>query len=280
MKNSEKMQTELFDPPKRPQPLPSEPNFSKYVVYVDESGDHNLVTIDAQYPVFVLALCVFHKRHYGNHVVPQIQKFKFDHFGHDIVVLHEHEIRKEKGLFRFASATHKNAFLGQLTDVMDASNFVLIACVIDKRRMPKGVEGDNPYHIALQCCLEALYRFLEEKNQNDHVTHVVVESRGKKEDNDLELEFLRICNGSNRRGIRLPFEVVFANKQVNSAGLQLADLVARPIGLHVFRPDQPNRAFEVLRKKLLSNGGRENAGSDYDNAGLRIFPDQESEKPR
>jgi hypothetical protein len=39
--------------------------FSDYVVYVDESGDHSLVNIDADYPVFVLALCVFHKRHYS-----------------------------------------------------------------------------------------------------------------------------------------------------------------------------------------------------------------------
>ena len=39
--------------------------FSDYVVYVDESGDHSLASIDPDYPVFVLALCVFHKRHYS-----------------------------------------------------------------------------------------------------------------------------------------------------------------------------------------------------------------------
>lgn len=35
--------------------------FSKYIVYVDESGDHSLQNIDEQYPLFVLAFCVFHK---------------------------------------------------------------------------------------------------------------------------------------------------------------------------------------------------------------------------
>lgn len=39
--------------------------YSKYVVYVDESGDHGMVNIDPNYPVFVLAFCVFHKRHYS-----------------------------------------------------------------------------------------------------------------------------------------------------------------------------------------------------------------------
>lgn len=40
--------------------------FSDYVVYVDESGDHSLTRIDHEFPVFVLALCVFDKRHYAD----------------------------------------------------------------------------------------------------------------------------------------------------------------------------------------------------------------------
>ena len=71
--------------------------FSDYVVYVDESGDHSLTSIDADYPVFVLALCVFHKRHYSEKIIAAVEKLKFNYFGHDSVVLHEHEIRKQKG---------------------------------------------------------------------------------------------------------------------------------------------------------------------------------------
>ncbi len=70
--------------------------FSQYIVYVDESGDHSLQSIDEQYPIFVLAFCVFHKRHYSETIVPALEKFKFNYFGHDQVVLHENEIRKEK----------------------------------------------------------------------------------------------------------------------------------------------------------------------------------------
>ena len=36
--------------------------FSKYIVYVDESGDHGMQTIDPQFPVFVLAFCVFREQ--------------------------------------------------------------------------------------------------------------------------------------------------------------------------------------------------------------------------
>ena len=34
-------------------------NFSDYIVYVDESGDHSLTSINPQNPVFVLVFCVF-----------------------------------------------------------------------------------------------------------------------------------------------------------------------------------------------------------------------------
>jgi hypothetical protein len=252
--------------------------YSKYVVYVDESGDHSLASVDPQYPVFVLAFCVFHKGYYTSDVVPALESFKFKHFGHDVVVLHETEIRKERGNFRFSSRQHKHAFLDELTSIIDDTRFILIACVIDKERLRERTE--NPYHLALGFCMETLYELMQEKRQDDLPMHVVVECRGKKEDAALELEFRRVCGGENRLGKPLPFEIVFADKKTNSSGLQLADLVARPIGLSVIRPNQPNRAFEVLKKKFFCSGGREHTGVGYDEWGLKIRPTLDSERPR
>lgn len=76
------------------EPVRAEKLFSRYVVYVDESGDHGLERIDPNYPVFTLAFCIFNKNHYAQRVVPSIEAFKFKHFGHDLVVLHETDIRK------------------------------------------------------------------------------------------------------------------------------------------------------------------------------------------
>lgn len=260
----------------------SESPFSKYIVYVDESGDHGMQTIDEQYPLFVLAFCVFHKRHYSEKVVSALEKFKFNHFGHDQVVLHENEIRKEKGAFNtFRSREEKAQFLEELTGIIERSNFILISCVIDKRKLNKHVDaGANPYHIALGFCLETLFEFLQEKGQHQKKTHVVVECRGKKEDNELELEFRRFCDGANRISKQLPFDILFSDKKVMSSGLQLADLVARPIGLSVLRPEQTNKAFDVLKKKFYCDGGRECAGEGFEDMGLKIFPSPESEKPR
>jgi hypothetical protein len=251
---------------------------SQYVVYVDESGDHSLESIDPQYPVFVLAFCVFHKNHYATQVVPALESFKFKHFGHDVVVLHETDIRKERGNFRFSSRPHKQAFLDELTGIIEANNFILIASVIDKVRLRE--RSENPYHLALGFCLETLYELMQEKHQEELPTHVVVECRGKREDAELELEFRRICAGGNRSGNALPFEVVFADKKTNSTGLQFSDLVARPIGLSVIRPEHPNRAFDILKRKFFCSGGRRNLGIGYEGMGLKIHPGLESERPR
>ena len=35
--------------------------FSNYIVFVDESGDHSLTSIDPQFPVFSLSFCIVRK---------------------------------------------------------------------------------------------------------------------------------------------------------------------------------------------------------------------------
>lgn len=66
------------------------------------------------------------------------------------------------------------------------------------------------------------------------------------------------------------FEIVFASKMTNSSGLQIADLIARPTGLSVLRPEQVNRAFEVIKEKIWTGPtGAQKGASPY---GLKIFP--------
>ena len=52
--------------------------FGDYIVFVDESGDQSLKSIDEKYPVFVLSFCIFEKTHYYQRVVPEMLRFKFD----------------------------------------------------------------------------------------------------------------------------------------------------------------------------------------------------------
>ncbi len=241
--------------------------YSDYIVYVDESGDHGLNNIDPDNPIFVLAFCIFKKNNYYN-IVNSIQNFKFKHFGHDMVILHENDIRRDRGCFQnLKNKQEKEEFMAELTDIVEKSKFTLIASVIDKYKLKKKYNSpNNPYHIAMGFCLERTYNFLQDDNQAEITIHIIFEQRGKTEDKALELEFRRWCDGDNHFQKRINFEIIMANKQINSAGLQLADLLARPIGLSVIKPQQQNRTYEIIKTKYRRYRGY------YKKAGLKVFP--------
>lgn len=91
-------------------------NFSNYIIYVDESGDHGLNNLDPNYPIFVLVFVIFKIEDYIKTIVPSIQKFKFKHFGHDQSIFHETDIRKDRGDFVFLkSKVMKKTFIDELT---------------------------------------------------------------------------------------------------------------------------------------------------------------------
>jgi len=62
---------------------------------------------------------------------------------------------------------------------------------------------------------------------------------------ELEFEFVKLCATQSYN-----LEMVLAHKQTNSIGLQLADMIARPVGRKFLNQDENNRAFEIIEKKL------------------------------
>lgn len=62
---------------------------------------------------------------------------------------------------------------------------------------------------------------------------------------------------------KLTYPLVFRSKRDNIVGIQLADLCAHPCARHVLRPDQPNRAYDIVKKHLYKKGGVD---------GWKIFP--------
>jgi hypothetical protein len=241
---------------------------SDFTVFVDESGDHGLEQINPEYPLFVLAFCIFKKVEYSA-FLPRLHQLKFRFFGHDAVVFHEREIRKAEGPFTFLiDAERRATFFEDLNELIAQAPFQLIAAVIRKRELQEQYTyPTNPYHLALTFGLERLHSLLDIAGQSDRLTHVVVERRGKREDNELELEFRRICSGQNIKRIILPLELVFVDKKANSCGLQIADLSARPIGRHVLDESAPNRAYEILKPKFYTGGAGIASGR-----GLKCFP--------
>lgn len=226
---------------------------------MDESGDHGIENIDEDYPIFVLSFCCFHIDDYVNAAVPSLQRFKFKYFGHDQVILHEHDIRKQGGNFLFLRRDRdlRESFLSDVADLVNKTPFDIISVVVDKQKLRNQYhEPFNPYHLSLRFGLERLLEYLINKEQQNKQIYIVFEQRGKKEDNELELEFRRICDGNRQFGYKridftkILFRSFFVDKRSNSCGLQLADLTARPVGLNYLRPNQRNRAYEIISQKI------------------------------
>lgn len=237
--------------------------FSDYIVFADESGSAVLEGVDPDFPVFVLAFILVRKDDYVNSVVPGLQQLKFDFVGHDQLVLHERDIRRQQKDFAFlqVDANLRASFLERINVLVEAAPINVIAAVIDKPRLvQKYANPWSPYEIALHFCMETLLARLQACGQTGRRTHILFECRGHREDSELELHFRRIASNRANWGYRSPdftsvrWEPIFVDKKSNSSGLQLADLVARPIGLKVLRPTQANRAFDLVRPKLALGG--------------------------
>lgn len=232
--------------------------FCDYIVYADESGDHGIASIDAHYPIFVLTFALVAKRDYISDIVPRFQALKFTFFGHDQLVLHERDIRKQLGAFGVfrVDAAKRTAFLDAINETVAGSSVELYSAVIRKSDLlARYAAPKNPYEIALLFCMERVMLRLLQLGQAGRHVHVVFESRGAEEDKSLLTEFGRIVRNETWGYRQLDFRAfewtaLMAPKASNSSGLQLADLASRPIGLHTLKPNQPNRAFEILAPKI------------------------------
>jgi hypothetical protein len=233
--------------------------FSDYIIFADESGDHGLATIDPQFPVFSLVFCIFEKSVYQNEVEPAVRAFKYRWFGHDAVILHERDIRKQLPPFDFLRHNRevRERFFEELNVLMAGVTMEVYASVIDKEKLRSRYNNPwSPYEVGMHFGLERCCSRLLFHKQKETTVHVLFESRGSGEDNSLELEFRRITAGEAQWGwkrvdfSKLRMEAKFVAKAANMAGHQITDLIARPMALRALRPDQENRAYDLIRERV------------------------------
>jgi hypothetical protein len=219
---------------------------------------------------------------FSRKAITSVRPFKFRWFGHDTVVMHESDIVKKRGPFHFLQYDKiRERFMDDLTRVIERMPMTVVASVIRKENLKRRyARPDNPYQLGLLFCMEKTHAFIKHHGNHEQQCHLVCESRSPKEkagqgkeDAALELEFRRIAAGDHylqggREESKMPcFDIVFASKLANSTGLQIADLIARPIGLRVLKGGQANRAFDVISGKLWKGpAGKSQA------FGLKVFP--------
>jgi hypothetical protein len=242
------------------------------VLYLDESGDHNLVKIHPDYPVFVLGGVIVDRAYARTVIAPRLRQLKLDFFDDEEVILHTTEIIRTRNQFEVLKNTElRNRFYAELNAMMSELEYTVVACAI---RKPEHLAryGDNavdPYMYSLEVLVE---RFCHEIGNVKDGGIIYAEKRGPDLDGQLERAWLKLqTRGStytpgNRLNDRI-IDLIVRDKSLNIAGMQLADLVVSPIGRHVMgKPPQAD--WEIVESKFRRLGPNRN----YRGTGLVILP--------
>lgn len=244
-----------------------------YKLFIDESGDHSLDSINEDFPIFALLGIVIDNDNYKK-LEESVNKFKIKYFKTTEIILHSRDIRKCEGPFSVLfNLKVKESFYKDLNNIITNAKMTLVSSAILKgRHIEKyGKLADDPYEIALTFVLErALYEF-DSRGINSK-TEVIIESRGKKEDATLAQRYNHLLYKGS--GLVLPSrfvskyqeEITFKKKRENDIGLQIADLCIYPIARKVLYPKEPYPSFDIVKTKIRS-GKKGIIGY-----GLKIFP--------
>lgn len=242
---------------------------TEYIAFLDECGDHSLTKIDRDFPVFVLSLLLVKRSDYRDTILPAINSLKLKYWDHEGVNLHSRDIRKASGPFAIMQNTAlRQPFMDDLSVLMRDLPYEAFIVGIHKQKLcDRYVRADNPYELALTFVMERLLFCLEQRDQP--VLPIIAEARGTNEDNALKAAFFDLISNGTRyigknRFEKRAFLLKFHNKLKNIAGIQLADLCAHPAARHILKPDQENKAFEIVKNHLYRGNGRVN--------GWKVFP--------
>lgn len=239
-------------------------------LYLDESGDHNLLLIDSQYPVFVLGGIVVDADYADGPLQERVQAFKQRMFGRRDLVLHTADIaRNRRGFERLADPSFRQDFYAELNALIADLSFGAIACVIRKRdhRDLYGDAAVDPYMLSLNVLVERFCREIE----NGETGTILAERRDAILDAQLRLAWQELTTGGTyrvaARTIRRKISTLdLRTKADGSAGLELADLVVSPIGRHVLGK-ATKEDFRIIERKF-----RRNASGEYRGHGLVELP--------
>lgn len=241
------------------------------VLFLDESGDHNLAVVDPEYPVFVLGGVIMEQQYAEGRLEKALRDFKRRLFGREDIILHTADItRNRNGFERMKEGAFRETFYRELNDMLRGLDFKAVACVIRKNDhlARYGVAALDPYMLSLDVLVE---RFCMDIGDRESGGVIVAERRDPTLDRELDIAWLNLKVQGTRyvRANDIEKRVAGLNlraKGANIAGLQLADLMVTPIGRKVLGKAVKEDYRVVEGKFRRSPSGR------IDGYGLVVLP--------
>jgi hypothetical protein len=225
----------------------------KYYLFLDESGDHGLKTIDKSFPIFLLCGILVSEENYKL-IRDQINEIKTKFWNNKNLIFHSRDIRKCNNEFKILFDTGiKNKFYDSINDLVERRQYNIIAASINKTKFIKkyGRLEDDVYEISLSFILERTI-FCLDNIGNCSELEIIIERRGKKEDTKLGKHIQKVRQIGTyyvtaERIQNYGFKAKFSWKNENINGLQLSDLIAYPIARKILNPQGVNLSYDKFK---------------------------------
>lgn len=241
------------------------------ILFLDESGDHNLSIIDPLYPLFVLGGVIIDTIQAEEELTNKMDDFKLRVFGKKDIILHTADITRNKnGFEKLIEQSFREKFYQELNILIQNLHFTVIACVVRKEMHLSryGLAALDPYFLSLDILVE---RFCMEIGNIIDGGLIMAERRNPTLDSELELAWSNLkIRGTHYISARQIEQRIISldlkAKSENKAGLQLADLVVTPIGRYVLGK-AIKEDFKIIQSKFRCN--KEGKWQGY---GLVVLP--------
>ena len=230
------------------------------ILFLDESGDHNLTVIDGNYPVFVLGGVIVDKDYAEGPLTEAFDDFKYRMFGRTDIALHTADIvRNRNGFEKLQDVDFRARFYNELNSLMKELPYEVVACAFHKIDYFEryGANAFDPYQLGLRVMVELLCQVAGPAVRSGAI---IMEKRGEFLARDVEDTWRMLRNRGSRYAeadaIRESIQLLeLRDKKENLAGLQLADLVVSPIGRHLLgKPDKDD--WQIVEEKLRARSER------------------------
>jgi len=232
------------------------------LVFIDESGNHNLnyLHIDDPYSVFVLGAVIFDDGEYEK-FDRAFKAMKYELFGTEDFVLHTLEITRpsrSKNLLnrKFDDPAFRKVFYSAMDNLLKKYDFKIVVSIIKKTdfKEKEGLDSKDPYIYSFYSLIDKIVFHCK-----NTTCKIYPEKRSYQDDIKLKSEFLGIQAGGTKRFKgsvvdKTVEEFTLKDKLANISGMQLIDLLVTPIGRDFIgkKPKPPGNelSIEIIKSKL------------------------------
>jgi hypothetical protein len=210
----------------------------RFLLFIDESGDHNLSKVDVNYPIFSLGgLCISETAY--KKLSEIVDSLKIKYYGADDVILHSSELKRPKdrrsdprNIFLLDPSKRADFYSELDKTIIESQDFSLAACFIHKQlHVDYYSQPADPYHFSFENIINRALWHIGDAN-----IEIVAEKRGPELDAALYAEYERLravgTKFHSREKINSQTSLVCAGKSENINGLQIIDLILSALTRH------------------------------------------------